>query len=101
MENLGVYFRATKDEYNILINIIRQMKDVISYEIIQVDKDTFSHEHTGIYLMSRKVYKDENLLYIFFKNEERRIRQSYNLQDISKIKFDFFLEENLEIRKSN
>jgi hypothetical protein len=54
MENLGVYIRATKDELNILANIIQKESDVVSYEIIQVKKDTFSHEYTGICLMSRK-----------------------------------------------
>jgi hypothetical protein len=97
MENLGVYIRATKDEINTLIDIINKSYEIILYEIIEVKKDTFSHEYWGLTTVSRKVYKGETLLYIIFKDENKKNRLSRNLQEQSKIKFDFFFRDTLNI----
>lgn len=97
MDNLGLYIRATEDEINIIIEILQRLNNIIHYNVITVKSDAFSHEYNGIQIISRKVYKGEKVLYIICKNEERRIHFANHLRELTKIKFDSFLEENLNI----
>lgn len=89
----GIYIRTKREDINTLLDIMQRI-NISSSEIVEVKKDTFSNEQTLIGRVSRKIYAKEKLIYI---KCDKRVSIAHDLLKLSKIKFEFFLEENLSI----